>query len=308
MPSLVAGVRVFPSSPIKDADGRNKSGHNARDNSWRGESRMTAVLEVRDLAVTFGAREGLVKAVNGVSFSVNRGEVLGLVGESGSGKSVTGLAIMGLIDAPGRIAGGSIKFEGQELVGKSEDELRSLRGPGPTAPGQWTARSRAIWPIFRPSAPAGTGRTREVRLVGGRGDPGTRARVRERVRVREVAIPAQVATCGLGDVAVSGVAGDVDITSGTGDVKAEGIAARRVSLSTGTGDVTATMAEAPDSLEASSGTGDVTATVPSGAYRLDLSTGVGDTSTTGIQDDPTSPHLLSLSTGTGDVTAIGTGR
>ncbi|MBN9060856.1 MAG: methionine ABC transporter ATP-binding protein [Rhizobiales bacterium 65-9] len=89
---------------------------------------MTAVLEVSDLAVTFGAREGLIKAVDGVSFSVARGEVLGLVGESGSGKSVTSLAVMGLIDPPGRIARGSIKFEGQELVGLPEEDFRRLRG------------------------------------------------------------------------------------------------------------------------------------------------------------------------------------
>jgi peptide/nickel transport system ATP-binding protein len=89
---------------------------------------MTSVLEIRDLAVTFSTRDGLVKAVDGVTLSVERGEVLGLVGESGSGKSVTGLAVLGLIDPPGRIAAGSIRFQGRELVGLSEFELRKLRG------------------------------------------------------------------------------------------------------------------------------------------------------------------------------------
>jgi peptide/nickel transport system ATP-binding protein len=86
------------------------------------------ILSVRDLAVTFSTREGLVTAVNGVSFDVHRGEVLGLVGESGSGKSVTGLAILGLIDPPGQVTGGSIRLDGEELVGKPEADLRSLRG------------------------------------------------------------------------------------------------------------------------------------------------------------------------------------
>ena len=58
-----------------------------------------------------------MKAVDGVSFSVGRGEVLGLVGESGSGKTVTGLSILGLVDPPGRIVEGSIRFQGEELVG-----------------------------------------------------------------------------------------------------------------------------------------------------------------------------------------------
>ena len=89
---------------------------------------MSAVLSVRDLAVTFETREGLVAAVNGVSFEVGRGEVLGLVGESGSGKSVTGLAILGLVDPPGRVAAGSIRLEGEELVGRPEGALRRLRG------------------------------------------------------------------------------------------------------------------------------------------------------------------------------------
>ena len=89
---------------------------------------MTPVLDIKDLAVTFSTRDGLVKAVDGVTLSVGRGEVLGLVGESGSGKSVTGLAVLGLIDPPGQIAAGSIKFQGRELVGLSEAELRKLRG------------------------------------------------------------------------------------------------------------------------------------------------------------------------------------
>jgi peptide/nickel transport system ATP-binding protein len=86
------------------------------------------VLEVRDLAVEFATREGAVKAVDGVSLTVDRGEVLGIVGESGSGKSVTGLAVLGLIDSPGRIVRGSVRLAGEELVGRAEDELRRLRG------------------------------------------------------------------------------------------------------------------------------------------------------------------------------------
>jgi peptide/nickel transport system ATP-binding protein len=89
---------------------------------------VSATLSVRDLAVAFSTRDGEVTAVNGVSFDIARGEVLGLVGESGSGKSVTGLSILGLIDAPGRIVGGSIRIEGEELVGKPEEELRRIRG------------------------------------------------------------------------------------------------------------------------------------------------------------------------------------
>jgi peptide/nickel transport system ATP-binding protein len=89
---------------------------------------VTAVLSVRDLAVAFSTRDGEVTAVNGVSFDIARGEVLGLVGESGSGKSVTGLSILGLIDAPGRIVGGSVRIEGEELVGRPDAELRRIRG------------------------------------------------------------------------------------------------------------------------------------------------------------------------------------
>ncbi|MFO0159640.1 MAG: ATP-binding cassette domain-containing protein, partial [Alphaproteobacteria bacterium] len=90
---------------------------------------MTApTLEVRDLQTHFFTRAGVVRAVDGVSFSVGRGKVMGLVGESGSGKSVTGFSIIGLVDPPGRIAGGSILFQGRDLAKLSEEEMRDLRG------------------------------------------------------------------------------------------------------------------------------------------------------------------------------------
>ena len=90
---------------------------------------MTAhLLEVTDLRTHFEARAGTVKSVDGVSFYLDRGEILGLVGESGSGKSITGFSLIGLIDKPGRIVQGSVKLEGRELVGLSESELRKLRG------------------------------------------------------------------------------------------------------------------------------------------------------------------------------------
>src|SRR5512134_1684186 len=86
------------------------------------------LLSVRNLRTEFATRDGLLPAVADVTFDLVRGEVLGLVGESGSGKSVTGFSILGLIDPPGRIAGGSVKFDGQELVGAPEERLRALRG------------------------------------------------------------------------------------------------------------------------------------------------------------------------------------
>ena len=85
-------------------------------------------LEVIDLKTHFFTREGVVKAVDGVSFQVGAGEVLGLVGESGSGKSITGFSILGLVDQPGRIAGGEILFQGRDLVPLPERERRKLRG------------------------------------------------------------------------------------------------------------------------------------------------------------------------------------
>ncbi|MFZ4408931.1 MAG: ABC transporter ATP-binding protein [Paracraurococcus sp.] len=85
-------------------------------------------LEVRNLRTHFFTRAGVVKAVDDVSFTVRSGKVLGLVGESGSGKSVTGFSILGLVDPPGRITGGSILFKGQDLATLSEEAMRKLRG------------------------------------------------------------------------------------------------------------------------------------------------------------------------------------
>lgn len=86
------------------------------------------LLQVRDLQTHFATRSGALKAVDGVSFDVAAGEIVGLVGESGSGKSVTGFSILGLIDPPGRIIGGSVKLAGRELVGLPNAELRGVRG------------------------------------------------------------------------------------------------------------------------------------------------------------------------------------
>jgi oligopeptide/dipeptide ABC transporter ATP-binding protein len=87
------------------------------------------LLQVADLRVEFRTDRGTVRAVRGVDFSLAPGESLAVLGESGSGKTVTGRAVLGLVDPPGRVLG-SVRFRGREIVGAGEDELREVRGPG----------------------------------------------------------------------------------------------------------------------------------------------------------------------------------
>jgi len=90
------------------------------------------LLKVEDLHTYFYTYEGVVKAVDGVSFDIKKGEIFGLVGETGCGKSVTALSIIGLIDEPGRIESGKIIFKGKDMLKLSEEERRKIRGKGIT--------------------------------------------------------------------------------------------------------------------------------------------------------------------------------
>src|ERR1700752_14357 len=89
---------------------------------------MAHLLEVRNLQTHFSTRAGLVRAVDGVSFHLGRGELLGLVGESGCGKSITALSVMRLIAPPGKIVNGEILFDGKDLLKLSDSEMREMRG------------------------------------------------------------------------------------------------------------------------------------------------------------------------------------
>src|SRR5258708_6265819 len=90
---------------------------------------MAALLEVKDLRTEFRTADGTVRAVNGVSYSLQQGETLGIVGESGCGKSVSALSIMRLIpQPPGRIVGGEVIFEGKDLLRLDDDAMRHVRG------------------------------------------------------------------------------------------------------------------------------------------------------------------------------------
>ncbi len=86
------------------------------------------LLQIRDLVIEFPTRRALLRAVDQISFDIEAGEVLGVVGESGAGKSLTGAAIIGLLEPPGRIAGGEIIFAGQRIDNLDHDQMRKLRG------------------------------------------------------------------------------------------------------------------------------------------------------------------------------------
>ncbi len=88
------------------------------------------ILKVQDLQTHFFTRTGVVKAVDGISFELRRGETLGIVGESGSGKSMTAWSILGMVPHPGRTIGGSIEYLGENLLEKSAGEMRDIRGSG----------------------------------------------------------------------------------------------------------------------------------------------------------------------------------
>ena len=96
------------------------------------------LLEVEDLRVSFATEDGVVHAVDGVSFTVAPGEVVAVVGESGSGKSVTAMTLMGLTRGPNARFEGTARFQGTELVSASDTELQKVRGPG----SRWCSRIR----------------------------------------------------------------------------------------------------------------------------------------------------------------------
>ncbi len=89
---------------------------------------VAPVLDVQDLETHFFTKEGVARAVDGISFSISKGELVGLVGESGSGKTVTGFSVIGLVDPPGRVVGGSIRLNGEDLLSLNEEKLRAIRG------------------------------------------------------------------------------------------------------------------------------------------------------------------------------------
>ena len=93
-----------------------------------GDGARQPVLSVRDLRVEFPTRHGVLTAIDGISFDVAPGEVLGVVGESGAGKSITGTSVIGLLDPPGRIAGGEVRLEGKRIDNLPMAEMRKIRG------------------------------------------------------------------------------------------------------------------------------------------------------------------------------------
>ena len=89
---------------------------------------MDPILKINNLQTHFFTKAGILKAVDGVSFEIGAGEIVGLVGESGSGKSITGFSVMGLVDPPGKIIDGNINFKGQDLSALSNNQMQGFRG------------------------------------------------------------------------------------------------------------------------------------------------------------------------------------
>ena len=131
----------------------------------------SSLLSVKDLEVRFSTADGVVHAVNGVSFQVRRGETLGIVGESGSGKSVSVRAAMGLTRPPGRVTSGEIEFDGQDLRAMSPRQLRRIRG------GRIALVSQDPMTSFNPVMPIGAQITEMIRLHD---DACTKQEARER--------------------------------------------------------------------------------------------------------------------------------
>ncbi|HEU0236571.1 MAG TPA: ABC transporter ATP-binding protein [Candidatus Limnocylindrales bacterium] len=146
------------------------------------------LLEVRGLQTSFHTRDGVVRAVDGIDFSVDRGEIMGLVGESGCGKSVTSLSIMRLIASPGRIEAGQVLFDGQDLLTLRADQMRRLRGSQITMIFQQpTSSLNPVWDVGRQigevlelhrnmSRRAARGRATELLKMVGIPDPERRLR------------------------------------------------------------------------------------------------------------------------------------
>jgi oligopeptide/dipeptide ABC transporter ATP-binding protein len=143
-----------------------------------------ALLDVKDLRTSFHTEEGVARAVDGISFTVERGEVLGVVGESGSGKSVTALSIMRLVQEPGRIAETSrIRFNGRELTELSEREMRDVRGNDIAMIFQEPMTS------LNPVYPVGDQISESVRLHAGLSRKEARARAVELLRLVGIPVP-----------------------------------------------------------------------------------------------------------------------
>src|SRR6188508_1081901 len=137
------------------------------------------LLEVKDLKVQFATEDGVVNAVDGVSFTLDRGQVLGIVGESGSGKSVTSMTMLGLTRGVNARFEGEVNYKGRDLIGMSEDELQSVRG-----------NEIAMIPVYRvgdqiaeglrahnPEMNKGQARARGVELLRAVGIPNPESRV-----------------------------------------------------------------------------------------------------------------------------------